>query len=545
MKWFIESFSLDSTYAFLDELVSKLKNQGPISSLLGEAFLKRDMKVLIDYNFDYNSMTLEDVVSSRQIHALVYKNKDIDVGIDLEQASYEKFVACEDRCREMNSVFRSERSLDCESESILFLARSKIAKILGEVPSFSDLDLAYGPGANIGVGSKVACARTKLSADPTCSRTLFPFVGSLLSEMPLLTAHYDSLSDKQGQIAIQQASGKLVFVPKDARSHRSILVEPLLNSMLQKGIGTFLKARLKRSGVDLSDQTRNQRLACKGSIDGTLCTIDLSSASDLISYGAVLDLLPMPWFELLESARTESYIYCGRSYTMEKFSGMGNAFTFELESLVFYSLTWACCKYLNLSASEVSVYGDDIIAPAPSYETLVRILETMGFAINVKKSYNVGPFRESCGADYFEGFNVRPFYLKEVFSYRVIYVMHNWFMRACELELANIVLSFVPTVRRVFGPDGFGDGHLIGSFSDYQNRKTRRSQYDGVYFQTISFNKRRYTAALKGDWLLPAYTCYRYGIEESTESDPFVVRGRGSPKLTLMYTLRRTLFGGD
>jgi hypothetical protein len=545
MKWFIETFPLESTFSFLDDLVLLLKDSGPVSSLLGDAFLSRDFTFLINYNFDYSAMSLEDVVSSRQIHAFVYKNKDIDIGLNLEQISYEKFCECEIKCREMNHLFRSQRSLDCECESILFLARSKIAKILGDVPTLQDLDLAFGPGANIGVSSKIACPRTKLSAELTCSRTLFPHAAALLSEMPLLVAHHANLSDKDGLLSIQQASGKLVFVPKDARSHRSILVEPLLNSILQKGIGTHLKTRLLKAGVDLYDQTRNQRLACEGSIDGHLCTIDLSSASDLISYGVVLDLLPMPWFELLESARTESYTYNNRSYSMEKFSGMGNAFTFELESLIFYSLTWACCKYMGLSASEVSVYGDDIIAPSQCFKTIEKIFICMGFVINTKKSYFDGPFRESCGADYFEGFNVRPFFLKEVFSYRVIYIMHNWFVRACELNLATLALSFVPADKRIFGPDGFGDGHLIGHFEPYQNRKIKRCQYDGIFFQTISFEKRRYTRPLLGDWLLPSYICYRYGSDESTPTDEFVVRGRGSPKLTLMYTLNRTLFSGS
>jgi hypothetical protein len=39
-------------------------------------------------------------------------------------------------------------------------------------------------------------------------------------------------------------------------------------------------------------------------------------------------------------------------------------------------------------------------------------LEALGFQINQHKSFFEGPFRESCGKDFFRGFSVRPVYLK-------------------------------------------------------------------------------------------------------------------------------------
>jgi len=58
------------------------------------------------------------------------------------------------------------------------------------------------------------------------------------------------------------------------------------------------------------------------------------------------------------------------------------------------------------------VFGDDIICVAESYSLVVHLLGLLGFRVNQHKSFNNGPFRESCGADYYHGFNVRGVYLK-------------------------------------------------------------------------------------------------------------------------------------
>jgi hypothetical protein len=87
---------------------------------------------------------------------------------------------------------------------------------------------------------------------------------------------------------------------------------------------------------------------------------------------------------------------------------MGNGFTFELETLVFYALVKACCSRESL----VSVYGDDILFPAPHADRVDELLSFCGFEINLSKSF--GPpslFRESCGGHYFRGDNVKPFYI--------------------------------------------------------------------------------------------------------------------------------------
>lgn len=94
---------------------------------------------------------------------------------------------------------------------------------------------------------------------------------------------------------------------------------------------------------------------------------------------------------------------------------MGNGYTFELESLLFYSITRAVAYFGGYKGS-ISVYGDDIIAPSPMFTDLVSALEFCGFRANSTKSFAEGPFRESCGAHWYGGLDVKPFYIRRPMS---------------------------------------------------------------------------------------------------------------------------------
>jgi hypothetical protein len=94
------------------------------------------------------------------------------------------------------------------------------------------------------------------------------------------------------------------------------------------------------------------------------------------------------------------------------FSSMGNGFTFELESLIFWALSKATA-YFTGTSGVISVYGDDIICPTGMAQDLIWILSVFGFQTNRDKSFTEGPFRESCGGHYHSGFDVTPFYLRK------------------------------------------------------------------------------------------------------------------------------------
>jgi len=218
-------------------------------------------------------------------------------------------------------------------------------------------------------------------------------------------------------------SGNAMFtVPKKTDIDRVACKEPDINMWLQKGIGTHIRGCLRRIGINLNDQSINRSLARHGSFTGELATFDLSSASDSVTTGLCALLLPECWFTLLDSVRSPVTMIGDEAHRNHMFSSMGNGFTFELESLLFYVLTRAICYFRGVSGV-VSIYGDDIICPTGIATYLPFVFQYYGFSVNVEKSFYEGPFRESCGGHYYEGRDITPFYVKAPIE-RLVDVIH-------------------------------------------------------------------------------------------------------------------------
>lgn len=207
-------------------------------------------------------------------------------------------------------------------------------------------------------------------------------------------------------------SGNVLFtVPKKTSIDRCACKEPDINMFLQKGLGNHIRAALRTKGINLNDQSKNRSLARSASITQDLATIDLSSASDSVTSGLVELLLPEIWFATLDTVRSPTTLIDGVEHKNEMFSSMGNGFTFELESLLFWALTKATAYFRGVSGV-ISVYGDDIIAPSALVEDLMWVLDYFGFSVNSEKSFWTGSFRESCGGHYDNGYDITPFYLR-------------------------------------------------------------------------------------------------------------------------------------
>lgn len=209
-------------------------------------------------------------------------------------------------------------------------------------------------------------------------------------------------------------------VPKSLKTDRTIAKEPLLNGFLQQGVHVFIRERLRHAGCDLRNQKVNQGWAELAEYF-QLATLDLKSASNSVTVALVELLFPPDWFDflmLLRSRYTRVFnttpagdsADCGfTDHKLSMFSSMGNAFTFELESLIFLALLKVTC-----SADEVvSVYGDDLICPQNRAEEVIFGLETLGFRLNHSKSFTSGTFFESCGVHFFKGCDVTPVYQKK------------------------------------------------------------------------------------------------------------------------------------
>lgn len=228
---------------------------------------------------------------------------------------------------------------------------------------------------------------------------------------------------------------RITFVPKDGRKDRPIAIEPRMNLMLQLGVDGFIRKRLKRFGCNLDSQSKNQFLAQLGSSAdgcGKFSTIDLSAASDSVSLELCRLVLPAEWFALLMDLRSPVGVVNASepfSVVYEKISSMGNGFTFALESLIFLAVAYAAVRMSQdhpVSMDELSVFGDDIVVPTNSALLTIELLDHLGFSINIEKTFVTGPFRESCGHDYYRGHFVRPLFLtSEVLDVKALFSITN------------------------------------------------------------------------------------------------------------------------
>lgn len=372
--------------------------------------------------------TASDYENDAQALAFL-KKMPIKTDIDRRGAAWAKFLESEELCRQTNARFRNLREGNgCSPavNAILHSTQWKIARWLGKFDARSwALRCRFGPGADLLTKKSCVSPYHKLSRLSATADFAESAVALALCHPPWarLLSELDPDVDSGGvtpiELTMQVVPGnKLTFVPKTALIDRSIAIEPRMNIYAQLGIGALIRSRLKRAGLDLDTQIPSQELAWIGSVDGTVATIDLSMASDTLATGLVRDLLPEPWFFAMDLCRSKVGHYLGpdgveHTLQYQKFSSMGNGFTFELESMIFYALALSCAEATNQPVSFVRSFGDDIAIPSGAVALLEEVLAFCGFRINSDKSFSSGPFRESCGADFFHGKDVRPYFQKE------------------------------------------------------------------------------------------------------------------------------------
>lgn len=258
-------------------------------------------------------------------------------------------------------------------------------------------------------------------------------------------------------------SSRLDFVPKTDSISRCICIEPSLNMFFQLGLGQIICDRLyEYFGIDMEDQQfRNRDMARIGSIFDSHVTIDLSSASDSIGLNLCREILPKSLLNLLERYRCRSTEIPGLgSYELDIISSMGNGFTFPLQTMIFSAMIEASfhCAGVRFKTSRShkswGCFGDDLIVPRGIIErNLRRLLHLCGFVENPDKTFSEGPFRESCGADYFLGIDVRGVYIRSLNTVQDFYVAINrlnLFSARTSVRLSRAVqylLCFVPKLQ--------------------------------------------------------------------------------------------------
>lgn len=364
------------------------------------------------------------VAALRQLHALLKKNADLPgTNQDLrKEAAMSKFFDAERRCRITNkrlSHYKVHFSrMPNMVSKVVFMARDYVQQIMGPLGHAEMLKIIshsdFGPGLTFSSnGQESKNLYFKLLGDHSVTAEALPYARMLLLQrLPWLKA----LLENDCTYDIVRGN-RVTTVPKDAVTDRTIAIEPSFNVMLQKGVDGYLKRRLTHFGVDLTNQEANHHPARQGSMEPLhAATLDLESASDSVSIEVVRWLVPHEWFILLDDLRSKEFtLDRGKTWQRySKFSSMGNANTFPLESILFYSLSKACSVLSGCELSTLRVYGDDIVINPRAALLLIEVLKFLGFKVNPSKSFTFGPFRETCGSDFLWGVDLRPVYLRRL-----------------------------------------------------------------------------------------------------------------------------------
>jgi len=342
--------------------------------------------------------------------------------------------------------------------------RSQDSRMIQEplsLPHFFDL-WKFGPGASFKIYGSHPVA--KIRQKWTCTRRALPLISKIRSLSPSL----QSFDARKGVVGLKTVRGsRLGTVRKNEETDRTIGTEPLGNMCGQLAAGIYLERALCFAGLDISTQQNyNKLLAYYGSVNGTLCTIDLKNASDCITTALVRTLFPTEWYFLLTGLRSPEIRIGKEWHELNMMSTMGNGFTFPMMTLILLALVYANARVFHNGKSyvdylNIGVYGDDIICPTSQSDTLFTVLQSAGFIINHDKSYVSGSFRESCGGDYYSGVDVTPFYIKSLSDDSAIYVAinavldwsvrHNFALHNCLRLLLSYIARpyFVPEYENV------------------------------------------------------------------------------------------------
>lgn len=476
--------------------------------------------------------TEDELFRLHQLAALFSKFPFKDPLIDRSKKAIDKFLASEHRCRRMNQKFKARRSR-FEPPHMQFM-RDVIERVIGREPNMTSIldNCDFGPGASVdvpGAHTSFVSKLEHLSGTPSC----IPVALTALSR----NAHYlDILFQGSGfprDVRLIESIlepgyvhyNKITCVPKNAKTDRVIAIEPVLNGYVQKGIDLVLRQKLKRFGRDLTSQALNKRLAQIGSCYGCYATIDLRAASDSIAIELARELLPPDWFTLLNATRSPEFkLPDGSQHRYEKFCSMGNGFCFPLQTLIFSAAVEYAMSRTAASAYETyTVYGDDIILPQGSALLLLEVLRDIGFRHNEDKTFIHGKFRESCGADYFLGSNVRPLYIKDQLALNhEVYPILNALRRQKRHETWQRLFDSLPPRFRILRPYPRDDDSAIDASMD----AFMASKYARWNRETQSWN-----------WL-GVVTCPTPGIKPRDEREYVAGKLRGNLQLSDTFDAR-------
>jgi hypothetical protein len=244
---------------------------------------------------------------------------------------------------------------------------------------------------------------------------------------------------------------ELAFVPKSWKINRSITFTNIGRMYAQQTVRDWIYETVDNPRHPLHkiwqpySNERNRAYALKGSRDGRYVTIDFSSASDSVSNAMVRKFyrksgLFMPLYLTRSSfvhysASQQAYQPADanmlngptdflRRYRM--FAPMGSATCFAVLSITVAAIAIGTIRQFPHADQTCLVVGDDLIVAAEVADAVIRRFEELGFTVNRDKSFTnawtwtKSPirqhfFRESCGVEALDGFEITPFRIPRKF----------------------------------------------------------------------------------------------------------------------------------
>lgn len=384
---------LNGAFAELLQLVRCQTNRG------FKALCKRISCHLYNILKDDMSKTLKgDIYAAKRLmQAFAYTGRLSLHDIDLTQQCLEGYMAVE------------ESILDDYPEPLLQELNSYVRSWMKPFDS-SNFKFHHGPGGVAGLG------RTSLHAKY-----------KHLDYDQMLTYSFGdpwwASDDANGEL---RRCSKTIFVPKSYKTFRTISMEPATLQYCQQGVWGEIRritgeSKFLRSHIGFDDQTRNASLAKVGSIERSYATLDLSSASDSVGYTLIKRLFRgTKLLRFIVTTRSkETILPDGQQILLKKFAPMGSSLCFPIETILFASICQHVTRVFGVPG-DYSVYGDDIIVPTQCAGYAIQVLEELGFRVNLEKSFYQPDcwFRESCGAEYCNGYDVTPMRISRKYDSR-------------------------------------------------------------------------------------------------------------------------------
>lgn len=233
--------------------------------------------------FDPTLHGIEDWRYLRQVEAFFKKNSIFADPVACSKAAEESFLGNERHCaavnRKLDFFYEAPHLLDEDTLEKLDRMRRYIKRVLGPYQPFID-DLPslikVTSGATAHAPRRMSQPQMKMSLRPYSTERAAGYIRALI--------RYFGFSKSRIRIC---DSNRVEEVPKNWKTNRTIACEPDGLVPIQLAFDTYVKRRLKKFRINLSDQSANQNLAQRASVDESFVTVDHKAASDTISFNVV------------------------------------------------------------------------------------------------------------------------------------------------------------------------------------------------------------------------------------------------------------------